>query len=337
MNNDIYPWLAPAWNRLSAQWRQLPHALLIHGRSGLGKTVLARRYAQRVLCEGDPAGELPCGQCASCRWFGQGNHPDFRLVEPAALAPPAADDERPRGDKESASRQIRIDQIREVQDFLAIGTHRRGWRVVLIRPAEAMNPATANALLKSLEEPPPGTLFLLVSSSPERLAATIRSRCQQLAVPAASPAEAEGWLAQQSVREPRAALAYSGNAPLAALDAEEDRSAREALLARLAEGAPAPLELADACQGIAPGTVIGWLQRWAYDLARARLAGTVRFHVRQAPAVRAVADRLPTGALLRFEQSLAGDLAVAEHPLNPRLFLESVFLRYAQLWEPRHG
>lgn len=337
MSNNIYPWLVPVWSRLCARRRRLPHALLIHGRSGLGKTVLARLFAQRVLCEGDAEGEFPCGHCESCLWYSQGNHPDFRLVEPAALAQAAAGDEGPRNDKESPSRQIRIDQIREIQDFLAIGTHRRGFRVVLIRPAEAMNPATGNALLKSLEEPPAGTLFLLVSSAPERLAPTVRSRCQQLAVPAASQVEAAGWLAEQGVREPGAALAYSGHAPLAAIEEEQDRSSREALLAQLALGAAEPLGLADACQGIAPGTVIRWLQRWAFDLALARLAGTVRYHVRQAPALRALADRLPTGALLTFERSLAGDLAVAEHPLNPRLFLESVFLRYAQLWEPRHG
>src|SRR5215467_5358096 len=81
---------------------------------------------------------LPCGRCEACVWFGQGNHPDFRLIQPEALAESAEPDPGSRKrEGESSSRQIRIEQIREVQEFLAIGTHRRGLRVVLVRPAEA--------------------------------------------------------------------------------------------------------------------------------------------------------------------------------------------------------
>jgi DNA polymerase-3 subunit delta' len=307
--------------------------LLIHGRPGLGKTILARRFAQYVLCEG-AQGEAPCGRCPSCVWFAQRNHPDFRAVEPEALAPLEEGEGERRSEKEP-SRQIKIEQIRDLERVLAIGTHRQGLRVILIRPAEAMNWVTSNALLKNLEEPPPGTLFLLVSSAPERLLPTVRSRCQAIAVAAASDTDALGWLKEQGVREPAEALAYASHAPLAALESESDRVARDAFIGRLTAGEIAPLELTESCQGIAPGTVLGWLQRWTFDLALARFTGDVRYHLRQGPALQRLAAGVAPEPLLGFARSLAADLAVAEHPLNPRLFIESVLLRYAQLWGTR--
>lgn len=334
MKNNLLPWLEPAWQQLLHRRAQLPHALLIHGRSGLGKTVLGRLFAQRLLCEGPPDADLPCGRCSACRWFSQGNHPDFRLVQPEALSESAlGEEEARRRDGEPASRQIRIDQIRELQDFLAIGTHRRGLRVVLIRPADAMNVATSNALLKSLEEPPPGTVFLLVSSAADRLLPTVRSRCQKVAAPAACAADAVPWLLAQGVKDPETALAYAANAPFAALEDAEEKPVRDALIAELSIGNREALVLADACQGAVPGRVIAWMQKWSSDLVLARMAGRVRYHPRQATALRAIADLLPLEPLLRFERSLAGCAAVARHPLNARLFLEDTFLRYTQLWE----
>ena len=334
---DLLPWLVQPWERLSARRAALPHALLIHGRPGLGKTALATLFAQRLLCEDGRDNPLPCGRCEACVWFGQGNHPDFRLIQPEALAEPAEPELSSRKrEGESSSRQIRIEQIREVQELLAIGTHRRGLRVVVIRPAEAMNVAAANALLKSLEEPPPSTLFLLVSSAADRLLPTVRSRCQGVGVPPAGE-EAVAWLAANGVKDPEAALAYAANAPLAALEEAEERPVRDAVLRELANGTRDPFALADACQGVAPARVVGWLQKWAADLILARVARKVRYHLRQAATLRTLATSLPLAPLLAFDRSLAGSAAVAQHPLNPRLFLEDVFLRYAQLMEPDNG
>ena len=343
MNPELYPWLVSAWSQLQGRRANLPHALLIQGRPGLGKTALARLFAQRLLCEGPVDGDVPCGECAACLWFEQGNHPDFRILEPEALSaaeaePRATEGEPRKREGEAASRQIRVDQVRELQDFLAIGTHRGGLRVVVVRPAEAMNVATANALLKSLEEPPPKTAFLLVSSAPDRLLPTVRSRCQRIAVAPATTAEAAGWLRARGLQDAEAALAYAANAPLAALEDAEERAVRDSLVAgRLAGGSRDALELADACQGIAPARVILWLQKWIVDLVLARTAGSIRYHQRHASALRALAGPLVLERLLRFERSLVEAAAVAQHPLNPRLFLEDVFLRYAQIWEASSG
>jgi len=300
---------------------------------------LAIAFARRLLCEGPANEDLPCGACAACRWLEQGNHPDFRILEPEALSEarlPEGESRKREG--ETASRQIRIDQVRELQGFLAIGTHRGGVRVVVVRPAEAMNAATANALLKSLEEPPPGTVFLLVSSAPDRLLATVRSRCQRIGVAPAAGAEAAAWLRAHGVQDPAAALAYTANAPLAALEELEERGTRDALVGgRLAGGVRDALELADACQGVAPARVVLWLQKWVADLVLARAADTVRYHLRHESALRTLAGSLALDRLLRFERSLAAKAAVAQHPLNPRLFLEDLFLGYARLWEARNG
>jgi DNA polymerase-3 subunit delta' len=334
----ILSWLEPTWSQLQSRRQRLPHALLIQGRTGLGKTALATAFAQRLLCEGASEDPFPCGRCHACRWFSQANHPDFQLVQPEALDEPSSAEPDPRRrDGEAASRQIRIDQVREVQERLAIGTHRRGLRVVLIRPAEAMNLAASNALLKSLEEPPPRTVFLLVSSAPDRLLPTVRSRCQRLVVPPASAADAVPWLASQGLKDPDAALAYAANAPLAALEDAQEQPVRDRLIQALAGGERDAHALADLCQGAAPARAIAWLQKWAADLVLARIAGRVRYHVRQVSALRALADSAPLGPLLTFEGSLAGAAAVAQHPLNPRLFLEEILLRYTQLWETPHA
>ncbi|MGH8683441.1 MAG: DNA polymerase III subunit delta' [Burkholderiales bacterium] len=338
MNSNLFTWLKPTWGQLQARRQSLPHALLIQGRAGLGKTALAMAFAQRLLCEGAAGTDLACGQCQACIWFSQGNHPDFRLIQPEALEEsPPADAESRRRDGETASRQIRIDQVREVQALLAIGTHRRGLRVVLLRPAEAMNVAASNALLKSLEEPPPSTVFLLVSSMPDRLLPTVRSRCQRVFVPPAAAADAVPWLVAQGVSDPDAALAYAGNAPLAVLEGTADRPAREALLRELAGGQRDPLALADLCQGAPPVRVIAWLQKWVADLVLARVAGRARYHLRQLPALRELTEAVALERLLTFERSLGACAAVAQHPLNARLFLEATFISYAQLWEARHA
>lgn len=336
--HSVFPWLEPAWEALRQRRHALPHALLICGPSGLGKTRLARTFAQALLCERPAPGGFPCGTCPACGWFDLGNHPDFRVVEPEALSAPAVAEGEPAAKSGAApSRQIKVDQIRELQGFLAVGTHRGRVRIILVRPAEAMNAATANALLKSLEEPPPGTLFLLVSSAPDRLLPTVRSRCQRIAVAAAAPEAALPWLVEQGLRDPESRLRFAGRAPLAAVEEDgEPAAAREALLAALARPGADALELADACQSAAPDAVVGWLQKWTYDLVAARTGGAIRYNVRQESAVRAIARGLPRAALLRFERSLSAARAVALHPLNARLFVEEICLRYAQLRESPH-
>jgi DNA polymerase-3 subunit delta' len=333
----IYPWLSNAWARLAERRSALPHALLLRGRPGLGKTALARRFAQGLLCERPGTDASPCGECSACGWFAQGNHPDYRQVEPEILSAAQGEAATPSAKTESLSKQIKIDQIRELQTFLSIGSHRGGLRIVLVRPAEAMNSATANALLKSLEEPGPRTLFLLVSSQPQRLLPTIRSRCQAVGIQPASRDAALAWLRSQEVRDSESELAFAGLAPLQVVEAGANVEQRARLVGELARPTFDPLFAADRCATIEAPVLVDVLQKWSYDLARAQAALTVRYFPAQAGPLRAISTTANRAALLRFNRDLARARAVAQHPLNPRLFMEDLFIRYAAIREGAHA
>jgi DNA polymerase-3 subunit delta' len=322
--------MTEAWSRLAARRAALPHALLLRGRPGLGKTLLARRFAQGLLCEVPSPDGAPCGECPACNWFLQGNHPDFRQLEPDILGAIAAPEERSgSGRSESLSKQIRIEQVRDLQGFLAIGTHRGGARVVLVRPAEAMNTATANALLKSLEEPGPKTLFILVSSQPQRLLPTIRSRCQAIDVSMASREQALAWLSTRGVEDPEAALAFAGAAPLAVLEQSGATVVRERLVDELARRPFQPLAAADRCSTVEPPMFVEILQKWTHDLAGSAAGLPARYFPGHGAALRALSTNTDRAALLRFGRDLSRARAMAQHPLNPRLFVEDLLIRYA--------
>lgn len=333
------------WKQLQARRAKLPHSLLLSGQRGLGKFDLARAFSASLLCENPLDGGAACGQCLACNWLSQGNHPDFRLLQPDALAESEGDGEE--GGKK-ASQQITIDQVRGLDDFLHVGTHRAGLRIVLVCPAEAMNRSTANALLKTLEEPAPGTLFLLVSNEPERLLPTIRSRCQTVAVPRPSPAQAGAWLAAAGVDHPERWLALAGGAPLLAAELDGSGESRliEALLEQLTRGPGLdPLAAAAALDktvkaekggGSAPmKRLMEWAQKWVVDLSLAAARLPVRYFIAERRQIEALARRSDAQSLLAFGRKTLQYRRHSEHPLNSRLFLEDFFLGYAALFDRR--
>ncbi len=313
MNNKIYPWLHRSWEALQSKLERMPHALLIHGPQGVGKRLLAERFAQSVLCEAGDRRKAPCGACAGCRWVEAGSHPDLRLVEPEALArAPVAEEEAapaPRATKPSI--EIKVDQVRGLDDFLNLNSHRGGPRVALIHPAEAMNPNAANALLKGLEEPPGQAMFILVSHRPARLLATIRSRCVALPVPVPDTATAVAWLKQQDAGDAGAQLAFASGSPLRALQyASEAGEAANRLRAALGfRDMDALSAVSDRDQLEALAEV---LQKHALDRAFRAYGGRPRYGV--------AVDTRQGAAWLRYARRLGRDRALARHPLNPRLF-----------------
>ena len=176
------PWHRPQWERIerSIHAGRVPHALLLHGAAGNGKAWFAARLAAALLCRAD---EPPCGKCDSCRFCAAGSHPDRFDV--------AIEKDR---------REIVVDQIRDLIHTVGLTARLGGYKVVTVDPAERMNRHAANTLLKTLEDPPGATVFLLVSSNHALLLATIRSRCQMIGFPVADRDIALEWLESQ-VRE----------------------------------------------------------------------------------------------------------------------------------------
>jgi DNA polymerase-3 subunit delta' len=329
------PWHKRVWERLAGMHARLPHALLFHGRSGIGKLHLAQVLAQSLLCERRSEQGLACGHCAACAWFSSGNHPDFRLVQPEALAPVLDEAEAGEGadeGKKKPSKQIKIEQIRALADFLNVGAHRSGHRVVLIHPAESMNPGAANALLKSLEEPSPGVVFLLVSHQPARLLPTVRSRCHAFALSLPERDLALGWLRQQDSKATPAVLAFAGDAPFeAAALTEEEAETRTRLFDLLGQGTSSALDLADYCQRLQPAAVVGWMLKWTYDLIAVSSKSRARYNIEREEQLNRLALGMQLPRLLRYFSALSALKAIAEHPLNARLFFDELFISYKEI------
>ena len=192
-------WLAPAREQLAATVRRdrIAHALLIQDSPGAGGSQLGLWTAQLLLCVATQA-DRPCGTCAACASVTQDRHPDFTRI----------------GLLEE-SKQIRIEQARELSAHLALASHQGGYKVALIDPADALNWNAANALLKTLEEPPSRTVLILVAQQPSRLPATILSRCQRVRVRAPEREPALQWLNESAGEGPwDAVLDVIGTAPL---------------------------------------------------------------------------------------------------------------------------
>jgi DNA polymerase-3 subunit delta' len=335
MSINYFPWQEEVWNRLTDMHGRLPHALLFHGRPGIGKLHLAEVLAQSLLCENRSKNGLACGVCPACAWFASGNHPDYRVIQPEALSPAEEDAETGEAideGKKKPSKQIKIEQIRALSDFLNVGSHRNGYRVVLIYPAESMNPGAANALLKSLEEPSAGVIFLLVSNQPRRLLATVRSRCHALALSLPSRALSLRWLQEQGGKSAAAELAFAGDAPLAAASLQEDESeARRKLFDLLAQPSASALSLADFCQRMQPGPVVDWMLKWTYDLIAVASSGKARYNIDWETKLSQLVRTMPRLKLLRFYSALSFMKAISEHPLNARLFFDDLFISYKEI------
>lgn len=332
----MYPWQAESAQRLLSLRAQLPHAILLHGRVGLGKYQLAQAFAKLLLCENRiENATVACGACPSCHWFEQGSHPDVHVLQPSALD--EVDDAGP-GPERKKSEWISVEQVRHAIDFVQLSSHRNGLRIVLVNPAETMNAAAANALLKTLEEPPKNSLLILVSHQSARLLPTLLSRCHQLRVNLPETVQALAWLETQGVAEASLCLGLAAGSPLLATSfADEDyQTRRRTLLADLSEAAQTPalamaeryakLTVADYSQ------ILQWLQQWAHDLQSVKLAGRVYYHQDFSEQLRNLAVHVKLGLLMKLQQRLQRARAVVAHPLNVQMVLEDILLEYTSVF-----
>lgn len=311
---DGLPWLATPLAQ--ALQTQRGHALLVHADAGVGALAFALAFAQGLLCEADGAGaKPPCGRCGSCHLAGAGTHPDLllRLPEDIAVEQQLA---APPGDKRKPSRQIRVDDMRSAMTWMTTTSGRGQGKVLVIHPAEAMNVVSASALLKTLEEPPPGSRLVLTASDPAHLLPTVVSRCQRLRLATPARDTALQWLQAQGVPDAAVLLDGAGGRPLEAL-----RWHREGVSA--ADWAAIPRDIAAGeLQRLGNWPVSRWLDalhKLCHDASVRACGGPARFF--PASAFDGV-GRLP--ALLAWLRNLQRVARNAEHPWNEPLLLEAL-------------
>ena len=319
------PWLDAPLAQAGALARA--HALLLVGPAGAGHLELAGLLAQAHLCEA-PA-QAPCGRCGSCHLVRQRAHPDLLAVVPEAvrlrLGWVGEDEAAPKSDAKP-SRDIRIEQVRQAIDWSHQTSGRGRGKVLLFHPADALNGPSANALLKTLEEPPAGLRLLLTSTDPERLLPTIRSRCQRLRMTLPDPDAALAWLAtrQLAAADAQALMAAAGGSPLEALEL-----AGEGIDAAWLAALPLRVTAGDASvlAGRPLPRAIDLLLKLAHDLQAQAAGSAPRFFVgsRWPPA----ADM---AALVGWQQALLRAARHDEHPWNAALLLESLVTQAAALW-----
>jgi DNA polymerase-3 subunit delta' len=193
--NDMAPWQSRIYTQAAAALDagRLGHALLFCGPAQLGKRAVAERLAQRLLCEHRRADGEPCGECRACHLIAAGTHPDYQFVSFI-----------PNKEGTRLRTEIVIEQMRDLSQRLTLTPQYGGAQVAIIDPAEAINHAASNALLKTLEEPVPGRYLWLVTAHPARLSATIRSRCQKLEFRLPPADEAIAWLRERGHSQPAA-------------------------------------------------------------------------------------------------------------------------------------
>jgi DNA polymerase-3 subunit delta' len=332
MDKTIIPWHSTLWASIAALGPRLPHAMLLSGPAGVGKSQFAEALAKKLLCEAPTEDEMACGKCPACRWFAAESHPDFRHVCPESES--EGEDEGG-GERKRAASQIKIDQIRELDDFVFVGGHRGGRRVVVIEPAEAMNGGAANSLLKLLEEPPASVYFILVSSSVMRLLPTIRSRCRRFSFHRPSQQEGAQWLRTNGHGAAAEFLSLAGGAPMLAVQEADRGPLVNKFVDTLEDPGTDPLQLAARWEGllkIEDGLsiegLVTILQKWVFDLASFKLAGAGRFIGGRNRPLAALVERSTATGLIRCYNDLLRVRRLAGHPLNPRLLMEETAERY---------
>lgn len=340
MTDTTTPWVQRQLTQLLAQ---RGHAWLLQGPSGLGQFDLGLGLAQAWLCEqATPAGA--CGQCDSCHLVRTHAHPDLVVLLPETEAlhrgwPLSEQAQKELDDKKrKPSKEIRVDAMRDMVAFAQRTAARGRGTAVLVYPAERMNHVTANGLLKTLEEPPGDTRFVLASEAAHQLLPTIRSRCQTHAMAWPAAPEAVAWmLAQWSARSKTPGTPEQAQAWLQAAGGRPE----DALLLALAgmseqtwSGLPSALARGDwsALEAFPAAEQLSVLQKLCHDLMAVSAGAQPRYFS---------ADQLPVGvrmaALGAWSRELMEAARSVEHPYNAGLMQEAWASRARQVLRTRPG
>ena len=372
LRSQIAPWLQPLWDGFDLL--NFPNAVLIHGQPGIGKFEFSIQLAKALLCEGsDSIASKPCNHCEACHWFDTANHPDFIALVPEThrkLLPHALyeGDEAPKKGKaaredsdgepqeKKEKKNISIEETRQAIESLSIGSHRGGNRVILIYPLEMLRSDSANTLLKSLEEPPANTIFILLSDRLDRVLPTIRSRCRLISAPRPDRAIGLSWLhstlaalpeIQMNSADIETIFDEQGGAPYSVLKSllarhnkdEKDEltialQASRILLQSMTQGARINwLETAEKTHKAQFAILLATMQRWVSDLQSVAQGGAPRYYPKHQTTILSLAQKANIGKLLQFWRSVTQSRRHENHPLATRVQLEALLSQYQQVFE----
>ncbi len=322
----LAPWLAAQRDALLAQ---RGHAWLLHGPSGLGQYDIALSLAQAWLCEalGKLAQQAACGQCPSCHMIASHAHTDLVVLMPETLMLaygwPLSEKAQKEIDEKTRkpSREIRVDAMRSTIEFAQLTSGRGRSKAVLVYPAERMNVATANALLKTLEEPTGDVKFALATEAAHQLLPTIRSRCQSFALRWPAHTEALAWLRSQEAAAKlddaalATVLAAAGGRPIDALQLIADGAINA--WAKLPKGMVMGVQ--GITDGWAPATVLDALQKLCHDLWAVKLGAAPRFF-----SAADLPKPPPARALSAWSEQLKGLARSIDHTWKAELLVEDL-------------
>lgn len=320
------PWHGPAREKFAAAVTaaRVPHALLLHGPDGVGKERFASALAASLFCRRPGPGLEPCGECAECALSRAGTHPDLRWLR------------RPEDRK-----SIGVEAVREACEQLGMTSLRGGYRVAVVTTAQLMTHNAQNAFLKTLEEPAPRTLLVLVTSRPSALLATLRSRCQRIEIPRPAHEDAVAWLEDElGSRPPPGLLELAGGAPLRAqalaLHHAPLERQMEALLADLAGGRIEVTHAAAELLGDGLGTRLDWLEHWLAGAVRSRLAqDATQVRILSSPKLQRAADALNMLAAFRCVDRLREARRLLGGSAAPQLVIEALLIDLAAAFRNR--
>lgn len=321
-------------------------AILLHGAVGLGIWDALFDTASAVLCEQvsiaeniDPTAHKAraCGVCAACHLVRAGTHPDLMVLAPDALVPelglnaPEVAESAPSGDKRSLGKDIAIDAIRNLVAWAHGTSHRGGLKVAVVYPLDAMAPPAANALLKTLEEPPAKLYFLTGTHHLDRVLPTLRSRCRLKPMPRPEHEEALRMLREQGVANPHDAADWCRNAVYGTAPGEGLDWARK-LLTALARPVRDHRQTGVGVTPPAMPVAIAALQKLNVDMLRTQFGMPPIYLPTEAPSLGALGAQAGVGRLQNFWLRLAEYSGTSSFPLHAGLTADALILEFNQLF-----
>ena len=316
-----YSWQQSQWQKVQQQKQadKLPHALLLVGPEGLGKFDFAQHLAHSLLCQKPDNQGHACGQCTACKLIAAGTHPDMFFLM-----------------AEERGKAIKVDEIRHLSSDLTLTSQLGGYKVALIADAHDMNINASNSLLKTLEEPTSHSSLILVSSNPQKLPITVRSRCQQINFSIPEHQQALSWLEEQGIDQAEQLLGLAHGAPLLAAQLkQEDLLAHHQQLISVLLGTAKKqpvIEQAEKIHKLPLSYMLNWLYDWVQDLIKLHQCGESAKLVHEIHKNQLIQliPRSSLQGLYDFLDQLTKSKRLQSMPLNTQLLWEDLLLSWSK-------